>query len=494
VRLCVDAFQRRRAGVLLHPTSLPGGDGYGDLGPDAYAFVDFLVSTHHSVWQTLPLGPPHDGGSPYQCLSAHAGNTRLISAARLAERGWLSADAGSRSAGASPAKRHRALLKNAFDTFRSSASVADREAFARFTNEHSHWLEDYVLYLVLRETHAPKAWTAWPAPLRDRDAAALERARKDFGESLARARFAQFVFFCQWGELKRYANERGVLIFGDMPIFASHDSADVWAHREYFFLNEDGSPRAVAGVPPDYFSATGQRWGNPLYRWDRIQAEGFRWWIERLRSQLELFDLLRIDHFRGFESYWEIPAEEPTALRGRWVKAPGTALFEALRAHFGSPPLVAEDLGVITPEVEALRDRYGFPGMKILQFAFDGTPGNPYLPHAHSVHCVVYTGTHDNDTTLGWFDSLSEEQQRYVLEYLGLPQDPMPWPLIRCALASVAKLVIIPMQDLLALGSEGRMNKPSTLEGNWKWRFRWEQLSPEKSSRLTRLVQLYGRG
>jgi 4-alpha-glucanotransferase len=299
--------------------------------------------------------------------------------------------------------------------------------------------------------------------------------------------------FRQWAALKRYANDRGVLMFGDMPIFSSHDSADVWAHRDCFQLDDQGHPCVVAGVPPDYFSATGQRWGNPLYHWERVEQQGFRWWIERLHAQLELFDLIRIDHFRGFEAYWEIPAWEHTAVNGRWVKAPGEAMFDAMRAELGTPPLVAEDLGVITAEVESLRDKYGFPGMKVLQFAFDGSPHNPHLPHEYGARCVVYTGTHDNDTSLGWLSGLAPHQQEYVKEYLGSPEDPMPWPLIRCALSSVARMAIIPMQDLLMLGSEGRMNTPSTDRDNWKWRFRWEQLTPDTVPRLHRLIQIYGR-
>lgn len=471
---------RRRTGILLHPTSLPGGT----LGEDAFRFVDFLHDAGQTVWQTLPLGPTHEDGSPYLALSVHAGGPRLICRPECEARGWLGEDV---------AQDSDDWLQATCAGFQTHASAEDREAFECFCTEQGHWLDDFALFVAIRQSRQGQAWTDWPVGLRDRQPQALARAGVRLADLVQRVRFEQFCFFRQWHALKRYANERGVLMFGDMPIFVAHDSADVWAHREYFQLDRQGRAKVVAGVPPDYFSETGQRWGNPLYDWDRLKSDGFRWWLERMHTQLALFDLVRIDHFRGFEAYWAIPAKEPTALGGRWVKAPGEALFETLRACFDELPLVAEDLGVITPEVDALRHRFELPGMKILQFAFDGGPQNPYLPHNHQPDYVVYTGTHDNDTTLGWYASLSDETRRYVEAYLGHPAEPMPWALIRCALSSVARLAIIPLQDLLELGNEHRMNRPGTTEGNWQWRFSWEQLRPETIDRLRGLTGLYGR-
>jgi 4-alpha-glucanotransferase len=472
---------------------LPGTGAHGDLGAEALSFVEFLASCGITLWQTLPLGPTHDDGSPYQCLSLFAGNPNLISLNRLAEHGWLNPEALEGDDHHSP-RRRRTLLMQAQQNFFRHAASAEHRAYTAFRAEQAYWLEDYALYRALKRSHAERAWTEWPAMLRDREPEALQQAHSDLEALIERIYFEQFIFSEQWQAVKSAANARGIRLFGDMPIFVAHDSADVWAHRADYDLDERGRPRVVAGVPPDYFSSTGQRWGNPHYRWERIAAAGFRCWIERLQRQLELFDLIRIDHFRGFEAYWEIPADHPTASNGRWVPAPGDALFQALQQHFGALPLVAEDLGLITPEVHALRHKYGLPGMKVLQFAFDGSAKNPYLPHQHETNCVVYTGTHDNDTTLGWFQSLSPEQKRYVDDYLGAPGEPMPWPLIRAALASVAHLAVIPMQDILMLGSEARMNTPGTLSGNWGWRFGWDQVAPDVSERMRHLTQLYNRG
>jgi 4-alpha-glucanotransferase len=466
--------------VLLHPTSLPSAD----LGPDAFAYVDWLASAGATVWQMLPLGPTAPGGSPYQCYSAHAGNPALISLAPLRALGWLDSAKGARVQ----------LLANARAGFLAHADGAARHDYERFCGQHREWLEDYVLFLALKEEHAGAPWWEWDADLRSRAPETLAATRRRLEEVLDQFRFEQYLFFRQWGELKHHANARGVRLFGDMPIFVAHDSADVWAQPEQFDLDAQGAPRNVAGVPPDYFSETGQRWGNPLYDWGQMQADGFAWWKMRIRSQRELFDLIRIDHFRGFEAFWRIPAAEPTAINGHWVQAPGDALFKALLAEFGELALVAEDLGVITPDVEALRDRYGLPGMKILQFAFDGSPTNPYLPHNHVQNCLVYTGTHDNDTTLGWFEALPAHTRAAVLGYLGNPGEPMPWALIRSALQSVARLAVVPMQDLLELGGEARMNQPGTTEGNWRWRFAWEEVPGELAERVRHLVGLYGRG
>lgn len=480
----MDPLAQRRSGILLHVTSLPGAGACGTLGAEAYRFVDFLVAAGQSVWQMLPVGPTHDDGSPYQCLSLHAGDPRLIATERLVDAGWLDA--------AAAGELHE-VLQQAWQGFCARASADDRQRYADFTAAEGGWLDDYALFCVLREEQHHAAWVDWPAPLRDRESAALAEARVRLRDALELARFEQFVFFTQWAALKAYARARGVLLFGDMPIFVAHDSVDVWAQPDYFHLGADGRPTVVAGVPPDYFSATGQRWGNPHYRWERMQQDGFRWWIARVDAALRLFDLVRIDHFRGFESYWEIPAAQQTAIAGRWVEAPGDALFDALRARFDPLPLVAEDLGIITPAVEALRLRHGFPGMKVLQFAFEGGPANPYLPHNYQPLEVVYTGTHDNDTSLGWYLALAPEVRAHVDEYLAAANEAMPWPLIRAALASVAVLAIVPMQDVLGLGGEHRMNRPGTNQGNWRWRFDWSQLDAEVAPRLHRLSALYGR-
>jgi len=445
------ALDRRRAGLLLHPTSLPGGR----LDGDAERLLAFLAEAGLTVWQTLPLQPPHGDGSPYNALSAHAGHTGLLPPGPLPETGGAG---------------YRAFLART-----------------------ACWLEDYCLFLALREEQDRRPWTEWPAPLRDRAPAALAAARRRLADPLEAERRRQYAFRARWLEIKARANDAGIRLFGDLPIFVAHDSADVWAHREYFDLRDDGRPRVVAGVPPDYFSATGQRWGNPLYRWDRLAADGYRWWIDRLAGQLELFDLLRIDHFRGFEACWAIPAEESTAVNGEWVAGPGAALFDALKARFGDLPLVAEDLGLITEGVHRLRQAYGIPGMKVLQFAFEGGPENPYLPQHHGRDCVVYTGTHDNDTTLGWFRALDPERRRAVLEVIGGRAEDMPWPMIEAALASPCPLAVFPLQDALGLDGRHRMNTPGTDRGNWRWRFRWDWLAPGLAERLRERVARHHR-
>ncbi len=478
----------RSAGVLLHPTSLPGGWASGDLGEAAYRFIDLLADAGFAVWQLLPLGQPHGDGSPYQCLSVHAGNRALISIDRLVEWGWLDPVEPSRDP-----QRHRELLVEARHGFAAHADAGWREARRDFEQAQADWLDEYALFIALREAHGGQAWMAWPTPLRDREPAALAAARTRWAEAIEQVRFEQFVLFTQWARLRDHAHQRGVALFGDMPIFVAHDSVDVWADRDYFAIDAEGRADKVAGVPPDYFSATGQRWGNPHYHWPRMQADGFDWWIKRLEGQLRFFDLIRIDHFRGFEAYWEIPGEHETAMHGHWVKAPGVELFDTLHRHFDPLPLVAEDLGVITDEVVALRDRYQLPGMKILQFAFDGGPDNPYLPHNHVPNSVVYSGTHDNDTTLGWFHGLDEAQKAQILDYLGQPSEAMPWPLVRAAFASVACLAVVPLQDLLELDGQHRMNVPGTSEGNWSWRFDWPQIPDHFVAHLRHLLQLYGR-
>ena len=481
-------FERRRAGVLLHPTSLPSRfpEG-GDLGPDAHRFLAFLHASGFSVWQMLPTCPPHDDGSPYQALSVHAGNPCLISLDVLQQRGLLQAgdiQSEREVALAAAAKRFAQLLKSETDT---------ALAFNCFCDDNAHWLDDFALFIALREAHQHRAWFQWAAPLRQREASALSAQRNLLAERIDAIKFEQFEFYRQWQELHTEAKALDIALFGDMPIFVALDSVDVWAHQELFDLDAEGQPRTVAGVPPDYFSPSGQRWGNPQYDWQRMQQDGFAWWLARIRSQSQYFDLLRIDHFRGFEAYWEIDAKCETAVDGRWVKAPGEALLNAIAEAFPNLPVVAENLGLITPEVEALRHKFNLPGMSVLQFAFDGSRDNPYVPHRHSQLDVVYTGTHDNDTTLGWHRQLDEVTRARVDDYLGYPREAMPRPLVRAALASVSHLAIIPMQDLLELGSEHRMNMPGTKEGNWRWRFDWQQVDDALHGRLRHYLKLYGR-
>jgi 4-alpha-glucanotransferase len=487
----MDLFAKRRAGILLHPTSLPGAPGNGDLGPEAYRFVDFLAGCGIGLWQTLPLGPTHEDGSPYQCLSVHAGNVRLISLQALVELGWLD-DATLDESGDLDAQRNMRLAA-AYNGFQRKAGDEDKRAFKRFIRERARWLEDFALYQALHKAQGGTPWYHWPQAICERDPEALAVERKRLAGAIAQARFEQFLFYRQWKQLRQYANDRGILLFGDIPIFVAHDSADVWAHREWFSVDEQGHLQVVAGVPPDYFSATGQRWGNPHYRWDDLKKDGFSWWLERIRSQMDMFDLVRIDHFRGFEAYWEIDAHAETAINGHWVEGPGESFFQVLKQVFGDLPLVAEDLGVITPQVTALRKEFGLPGMKILQFAFDGSPDNPYLPHNHEELCVVYTGTHDNNTTVGWDKELSDQERARVRHYLGDSQEPMPALLMRAALASVARLAVIPLQDVLELDGSHRMNVPGVANNNWRWRFRWDQVQQHQTQRLQDWIVLYGR-
>lgn len=486
-----EVLAKRRAGILLHPSSLPGNPDQGDFGHEAFRFIEFLAASGLSVWQTLPLGPTHTDRSPYQCLSVHAGNPLLISLDWLVDHGWLQSEALV-EADINSEYRHE-CLKMAYKGFYKHADDKMRLAYREFVESKSSWLHDYALFMSLRDESGEQSWMEWPEALRDRQPKALQDASRRLHESCEYVRFEQFVFLLQWDELRQYAHQKGIYLFGDMPIFVAHDSAEVWAHRENFSIDKHGKANVVAGVPPDYFSEAGQRWGNPHYAWEFHRKDGFQWWKNRMYSQLELFDLIRIDHFRGLEAYWEIPAESKTAQLGQWVKAPGEELLNALYASFDDLPLVAEDLGTITPEVTELLNKFGLPGMKILQFAFNGDPANPYLPHNFTENCVVYTGTHDNDTTVSWYESLSDQNRKYLDEYLSGPGLPMPWPIIQCALDSVAKLAILPMQDVLGLGSGHRMNIPGTTQGNWQWRFEWSQVPDDLAGRLHHLVQLYGR-
>lgn len=483
----------RRAGILLHPSSLPGGIGNGDFGPEAFHFVDFLVTCGASVWQMLPLCPTHGDRSPYMGLSVFAGDPYLISAQLLVDWAWLDHGQVQYEVGDDTGRFRHHCLVLARQGFEARASDDDRSAYDRFINKHQYWLDDYAIFQALRKELQGRSWVEWPKPLRDRQPQALRDARSRLADDVSQVCFEQFVFFKQWSAIKTYANEQGIRIFGDMPIFVSHDSADVWANRHYFDLDEQGRARTISGVPPDYFSETGQRWGNPHYNWKAMRAGDFKWWVDRIHGTLELFDLIRVDHFRGFEAYWEIKSSDDIAINGRWVKSQGRALFNSLLKHFPQLPFVAEDLGIITPAVDRLRKKYAWPGMKILQFAFDGSVENPYLPHNYDENCVVYTGTHDNDTTLSWFENLAPETRQSVYDYFGPTHEEMPWLLIRAALASTARLAVIPMQDILALGQGHRMNTPGVSEGNWQWRFTWQGVSDDVPGRFSQLVKRYGR-
>ncbi len=489
-----DHLNRRRAGILLHITSLPGSGQYGDLGKEAFNFVRFLHSCGVTVWQTLPLGMPHGDGSPYQCMSAHAGNPALISIEWLEEKGWLQqtercGDCYTGSYGVAKS----CLLTKAFQGFKELADITEREDFINFCVEKAFWLDEFALFYALRNEFSQRSWNQWPEYLKNREPKAMMEAKRRLRHIIEAIKFEQYVFFRQWQELKLFAEQHDVLLFGDIPIFVSYDSADVWANRQVFKLDKNGEMEVVAGVPPDYFSANGQRWGNPHYDWEYLQQTDFKWWLERIKTQDELFDILRIDHFRGLEAAWEIPADEETAINGQWIAAPGHALLKAINREYPSLSLVAEDLGIITAEVEALRDDFNLPGMKILQFAFGGGPDNPYLPHNCTRNSVIYTGTHDNDTTLGWFQALNDGDKFRVYEYLGFTRTEMPYTLIGTAFASVANLAVIPMQDILCLGSKFRMNTPGTIQGNWSWRFDWTQLTDEFTGRLRHLIGLFGR-
>ncbi len=491
---------QRASGILLHPTALPGPFHIGDLGKEANLFVDFLIRSGQSVWQILPLGPTGYGHSPYNALSAFAGNPAMIDLQQLVDCGDLQRSrfeaVVNECSGIDFMQGHTVksmLLQEAGREFFSRPAVARSHDYQSFCNSHSEWLEDFSLFMALRDNFGGQAWSDWPEALRKRDPRALREWRHKLAEGCRLHCYQQFVFADQWRRLKSYANQNGIRIFGDIPIFVAYDSADVWANQELFQLDDQGRATAVAGVPPDYFSSTGQRWGNPLYRWDRLAEEDFRWWLRRFDHQLHHSDLIRIDHFRGFQACWSIPADEQTAVNGQWVDVPGRALFEKLRMQIKDLPVVAEDLGVITPEVKKLRDDYGFPGMVILQFAFDSGPDNPYLPENHTVNSVVYTGTHDNDTTLGWWQSLARAKQEHVRDYLGTRRTDMPWDLIRLAAASVANLCIIPCQDVLGLGTVARFNTPGRATGNWSWQMLPDALTDELAERLARITVKYHR-
>jgi 4-alpha-glucanotransferase len=491
----------RSYGILLHPTSFAGPFGIGTLGREARRFLDWLQSAKGKYWQVLPLTATGYGDCPYLGVSAWAGNPYLIDPEDLFSRGWLPRE----EPPAFPDERVEfgevlpwkwTFLRRAHEGFLRTARPPERQSFEAFREKESAWLSDYALFMSLFERQDRTPWNHWPAALRTREAEALEAAKHENAQAIAFHEWTQWIFFEQWTELRRYAKDRGILIIGDIPIFVAFNSVEVWAHQESFFLDKEGHPTVVGGVPPDYFSKTGQRWGNPLFRWEILRQNGFAWWIERVRMTLRTSDLVRIDHFRGFEAYWEIPASEPTAVAGRWVKAPGAELFQALQQSLGEIPIIAEDLGVINDEVRALRDRFHFPGMKVLQFAFSGDETNDFLPknYPSDGHCVAYTGTHDNDTSLGWYrtaDLPERKMLRATLAEHGLrfkSEEEVPWSLIQLAFLSRAKVVMIPLQDILGLGSEARMNHPAETSGNWAWRAPGDAFKPKLATRLRKLA------
>ncbi|HEX9037556.1 MAG TPA: 4-alpha-glucanotransferase [Ktedonobacterales bacterium] len=491
----------RAGGVLAHPTSLPGPHGVGDLGPGADQFFDFLATAGQTLWQTLPLGPTGYGNSPYAALSAFAGNPALVSPERMIDDGLLTPEEIA-AAPSFPQRRvdydaattwKMRLLSSACARFFEQPEHPLRAEFDAFCAANDSWLEDFALFMALKGAHGQRAWVEWPRRYAQRQPQALAEARRTLADTISLHRFVQFLFFRQWARARADAARRGIRIIGDLAIFVAHDSADVWSHRNYFSLDNDGQPTVVAGVPPDYFSLTGQRWGNPLYRWDAMAASGFQWWIERVRQALKVYDIIRLDHFRGFESYWEIPGAAPDAVQGSWQPGPGAPLFTAIREALGEVPFIAEDLGVITPEVRALQRELGFPGMRILQFAFGGSARNRDLPHNYTSHSVVYTGTHDNDTTRGWFEARTGHEREYALQYLSCEPDDVTWAMIRAAYASVARLALVPLQDVLNESSEGRMNYPSRADGNWEWRYVEADLTFSQAQRLRALTELYGR-
>lgn len=493
----------RASGILLHPTSLPGRFGIGELGLEAVQFIDFLAASGQQYWQVLPLGPTGFGNSPYMSYSAIAGNPLLISLELLRDEGWLSDDdlnslpqfSGERVEYDRVAEAKMPLLQKACENFKAHSSPIQKTKFAGFCESKGYWLDDYAMFMALKQAHDGASWFEWEPELVTREAEALDKWGRRLNTEIVFHKFLQFAFFQQWSELKAYANQRGIDIIGDIPIYVAHDSADVWANPDTFCLDEETFlPSLMAGVPPDYFSETGQLWGNPVYNWEYLEKTDFAWWIQRFEAMLDYVDIIRIDHFRGFESYWAVEQGEETAMNGEWVEAPGKEFFEVLREKLGKLPILAEDLGVITPEVEALRDYFEFPGMKILQFAFGSDPGNPFLPFNFPRRCVVYTGTHDNDTTVGWFYSREDWERDAILRYLGhVSPDGIHWDLIRIALSSVANIAIIPMQDLFGSDSGARMNFPGKAEGNWEWRYHGWDLTDHIRDRLKTLTTTFGR-
>lgn len=494
----------RSSGVLLHPTSLPGRFGIGDLGSQAYEFVNFLAESFQQVWQVLPIGFTGCGNSPYSSFSALAGNPLLISPETLIEENLLSVE-DCQDLPQFPLERvdyklvtetKMPLLKKACENFKARATDEQKNEFEEFRTRQAYWLDDFALFMALKEVHLGVSWNQWEPEIAFRKPEAIIEWTSKLVDEIFEHIFLQFQFFRQWKRLKQYANDSGVTIFGDIPIYVAHDSVDVWCNPQYFALDEEtGEVTLMAGVPPDYFSETGQLWGNPVYEWEALEEDDFDWWVQRIKGMLEYVDLIRIDHFRGFQSYWAVEQGEETAIKGKWIEAPGEALFKTIRDRLGVLPFITEDLGDITPEVIALRDKFQFPGLKILQFAFDFNQDNPFVPYNYTTsNCVVYTGTHDNNTTVGWFEELSEDNKALVRDYLGcVCPEGIAWSLIRLGMSSVANLAIFPLQDLLSLGAEAKMNTPSEPEGNWEWRYLPGVLTPQLHETLKRLTVLYGR-
>ena len=494
-------ISERASGILLHPTSLPGKYGIGTLGKAATDFIDFLVRSKQKFWQILPLGPTGFADSPYQCYSAHAGNPNLIDLEILVKERLLTSE----ELGDFPAfddgpvnfdkvqKARRPFLYKAFKNFRESHDSTAKLKYRNFLKENYSWLNDYALFLAIKNRLDFKPWYDWEESIRHRQPGALKHYQELVKEETEIHKFIQYLFFRQWTSIKAYAHKRSIRIIGDIPLYISPDSADAWTNTGIFEYDEKLNPIRVGGVPPDYFSETGQLWGNPLFRWKDRKEEVFRWWANRIQSNLRMFDIIRIDHFRGFAAYWAVPYGEKTAIKGKWIDGPGKAFFTAMLERFGKLPIIAEDLGVITPDVETLRDEFGFPGMKVLEFAFDSAEANDYLPFNYSKNCIVYTGTHDNDTVQGWFASASKADRAYVLDYLNTSGEEIHWGLIRLAWSSVANTAIVPMQDLLGLDSSGRMNIPGTTVNNWQWRAKEEDFTEELAKKLAKLTTLYGR-
>ena len=492
----------RASGVLLHPTSLPGRYGIGDLGDVAFRWVDFLAHSGQQLWQVFPLGPTGYGDSPYQCFSAFAGNPLLISPDLLVREGLLAA-ADVQNVPYFPKQAvdfgavipwKMALLQRAFANFEAHATSEQQAAFTAWCQAQARWLDDYAHFMAIKQAHDGANWGSWAPDIAARQPAALQAWSARIADTVLAQKFLQYLFFTQWNAVKAYANAKGIRIIGDIPIFVAYDSADAWANRDQFYINDQGQPEVVAGVPPDYFSETGQLWGNPLYRWDVMQQQGYAWWIQRIQATLAQVDIVRIDHFRGFEAYWAVPFGEETAVDGKWVEAPGMDFFTTVRAKLGELPIIAEDLGLITPPVRVLRDTFAFPGMRILQFAFSSDPQDPFLPHNYVHNTVVYTGTHDNDTTIGWYRNSSTPAERDLARrYLGRDASDFAWDMIRTAWSSVACMALAPMQDLLSLDSWARMNYPGRASGNWSWRCQDHDLNDYLASRLHQLTYLYGR-
>ena len=490
----------RSSGILLHPTSLPGPYGIGDFGPQAYKFIDFLAEANCKLWQVLPLGPTGYGDSPYQCFSAFAGNPYLVSPDVLIEEGLLTQADLAGMPNWDPARVDfgelyqwkPGLLDKSYARFEALPGSPIQQEFEAFCADHAFWLEDFALFMMLKDANGGCAWNEWPAEQRKRQPAALENAREIYSDAITRQKFRQFLAYRQWNALRKYVHSKGIKIIGDIPIFVAMDSADAWSHPELFFLSEAGVPTVVAGVPPDYFSPTGQLWGNPLYDWTKHAQTGYQWWIERIRATLSTVDIVRIDHFRGFAGYWEIPGDALTAELGRWVPGPGADLFNAIQAALGDLPIIAEDLGEITPDVVELRDRFNLPGMKILQFSFSG-PDNPFLPHHYKSNCVVYTGTHDNDTSLGWYRTAPAEERDFYHRYINRDNADVPGDMLRAIWGSVAVFAVAPLQDFLRLGTEARMNFPGKVGGYWSWRMDASVMSDNLKSYIRELNWVFQR-